>query len=106
MTQSTKYLAALFSLFSFIIVFIFPQLQVLNVLSLEGGVIGVDHVSLLQFQDMCQNGVEYSFLGLGIHLVRICSYVETIYLAFQFLLFFSALLLVGSFFNILLSKEN
>jgi hypothetical protein len=71
----------------------------------SGSGIFADHMSLSQYSAMCLNGREHSFLGLDMSLVKICPYVEYMYLAFQTLFFFSALLLAAGFLNILLSKD-
>jgi hypothetical protein len=106
MSHPTKDLAALFSLLSLIIAITFPEIQILKSLDLYP-VSGVgDHLSLSQYNVMCQNGAEHSFLGLDMSLVKICPYVELMYSAFQIMSFFSAFLLISCLLNIMISKKD
>ena len=107
MSHPTKDLAALFSLCALLIALIFPQVQILRSIDMNNGSrTGGDHLSLSQYDVMCNNGAEASFIGLDLTLVKVCPYVELMYSAFQVLSLLSALLLIACFLNIRLSNNS
>jgi len=107
MSHPTKDLAALFSLCALLIALVFPQLQILRSIDMNNGSrTGADHLSLSQYDVLCNNGAEASFIGLDLTLVKVCPYVENLYSAFQILSLLSAVLLIVCFLNILLSKTD
>jgi hypothetical protein len=106
MSHPTRDLAALFSLLSLLISLTFPEILILKSLDLYPVSGEGDHLSLSQYNVMCQNGAEHSFLGLDISLVRICPYIGLLYSSFQLLACVSASLLIACVLNILISKKD
>ena len=107
MSHPTKDLATLFSLCALLIALIFPQLQILRSIDMYNvSGTGGDHLSLSQYDVMCNNGAEASFIGLDLTLVKVCPYVEALYSAFQILSLLSGFLLIACSLNILLSDNK